>query len=376
MNDPTPAKIPCPDCNRDALCKTCSGTGLIYQCAVCASLEARLAEANAALQCERDARTDHDMTIYGEGGIKDRLAEALKWREAVTDAAVISWTLSPENENDPRRAVADLLAMQSAQALDPAVSREAAEWRDKLAEARRERAQLEVVRCREIVEIRAERDEAVEWIGVVRTALIDAGGKSGDRAVALENLRRVIAERDEALAKVAAIVQTISAIVDHSYCGGVEEYRISWADAEPIRQCFRDATALAHQHSARIPAEEAEKWRECQGYLWTALSMVRHAIEEVGPVGVLPSELATMPDPRTEGEALVAGLQKTLDSIRAGAIEECLGKAIAVFMARGQEIGQRELGPDRRGEWMYLERTVLEALRSLLPPAAEPEKGE
>ena len=77
--------------------------------------------------------------------LEARLAEALKWREAITDAAVVNWTLSAENENDPRRAVADLLAMQSAQALDPAVSKEAAEWRDKLAEAARAREEAEKI---------------------------------------------------------------------------------------------------------------------------------------------------------------------------------------------------------------------------------------
>ena len=35
--------------------------------------------------------------------------EARRWKEAVEDAAVVSWTLSEANENDPRKAINDLL---------------------------------------------------------------------------------------------------------------------------------------------------------------------------------------------------------------------------------------------------------------------------
>ena len=49
------------------------------------------------------------------------------WKDAVIDAAVVSWTLKPEHENDPRAAVNDLLAWTSSVALDPLVSEPAAE---------------------------------------------------------------------------------------------------------------------------------------------------------------------------------------------------------------------------------------------------------
>lgn len=48
----------------------------------------------------------------------------------------------------------------------------------------------------------SERDEAVEWIGVVREELVRAGGAGGDRAVGLANLRAVVAERDALRAQV------------------------------------------------------------------------------------------------------------------------------------------------------------------------------
>lgn len=57
-----------------------------------------------------------------------------KWKDAITDAGVVNWTLSEENANDPQKAIADLLSMQWRQALDPAVSQEAAALRRKAAE--------------------------------------------------------------------------------------------------------------------------------------------------------------------------------------------------------------------------------------------------
>lgn len=57
--------------------------------------------------------------------------EALKWKAAVQNAAVVSWTLSAENENDPTKAVNDLLCWTQQVALDPAVSAEAKSWRDR-----------------------------------------------------------------------------------------------------------------------------------------------------------------------------------------------------------------------------------------------------
>lgn len=62
--------------------------------------------------------------------------EARRWKEAVEDAAVVSWTLSEANENDPRKAINDLLCCAQDMALDPLVSETAKKWQDQLASAR------------------------------------------------------------------------------------------------------------------------------------------------------------------------------------------------------------------------------------------------
>jgi hypothetical protein len=48
------------------------------------------------------------------------------WKDAVIDAAVVDWVYKAEHEDNPRLAVADLLAHASMLALDPRVSSEAA----------------------------------------------------------------------------------------------------------------------------------------------------------------------------------------------------------------------------------------------------------
>ena len=45
-----------------------------------------------------------------------------EWQEALHDALTNVWALSAENQNDPRKAVADLIAAETRIALDPAVS--------------------------------------------------------------------------------------------------------------------------------------------------------------------------------------------------------------------------------------------------------------
>lgn len=55
------------------------------------------------------------------------LAAGLRaWKDAVEDAAVVHWTLNDENANDPRKAVADLIAMVQRMDFDPAISEVAA----------------------------------------------------------------------------------------------------------------------------------------------------------------------------------------------------------------------------------------------------------
>lgn len=51
---------------------------------------------------------------------------ACKWKDAIIDACVVDWVLTAEHENDPRKAVNDLLCWQQKLALDPAVSEDAA----------------------------------------------------------------------------------------------------------------------------------------------------------------------------------------------------------------------------------------------------------
>jgi len=47
------------------------------------------------------------------------------WREAVIDRLVVLWNLTDDNENDPRRALADIERMVAMHALDPDISSEA-----------------------------------------------------------------------------------------------------------------------------------------------------------------------------------------------------------------------------------------------------------
>ena len=68
--------------------------------------------------------------LSGAGAFKVLKADLQRWKDAVIDALVVSYTLNAENENDPRRALNDLAAWAQMVALDPAVSLAAAELRD------------------------------------------------------------------------------------------------------------------------------------------------------------------------------------------------------------------------------------------------------
>jgi hypothetical protein len=50
------------------------------------------------------------------------------WKNAILDAAVVDWVYQAEHENNPRQVVNDLLCWQQKIALDPTISKEAAEW--------------------------------------------------------------------------------------------------------------------------------------------------------------------------------------------------------------------------------------------------------
>jgi hypothetical protein len=49
------------------------------------------------------------------------------WKDAVLDAAIVDWIFTEEHERNPRKAVNDLLVWAGKIALDPAVSKEAAD---------------------------------------------------------------------------------------------------------------------------------------------------------------------------------------------------------------------------------------------------------
>lgn len=74
-----------------------------------------------------------------ENGLRERLAEVERerdeWKNAIIDAAVVDWVYTKEHETNPRKAVGDLLARQAKIALDPAVSKEAHDLRERLAKA-------------------------------------------------------------------------------------------------------------------------------------------------------------------------------------------------------------------------------------------------
>ena len=67
---------------------------------------------------------------------------------------------------------------------------------------RREEIERLEEQLRTFEEIVSKRDEAVRALGVMAEELVLAGGKAGDRVVALANLRVLISERDELKARV------------------------------------------------------------------------------------------------------------------------------------------------------------------------------
>lgn len=62
-------------------------------------------------------------------------ASALRWKDAIIDAAIVHWTLAAGHEDDPRAAVNALLRCAAQQALDPLISGDAQEL---IASVRRE----------------------------------------------------------------------------------------------------------------------------------------------------------------------------------------------------------------------------------------------
>lgn len=66
------------------------------------------------------------------------IAHSCAWKDAIIDACIVDFILTAEHENDPRRAVNDLLWWQQKIALNPAVSEEAAKLHARIAELERQ----------------------------------------------------------------------------------------------------------------------------------------------------------------------------------------------------------------------------------------------
>lgn len=125
-----------------------------------------------------------------------------------------------------------------------------------LAEARAERDRLHdqwYAEAQRLQQAERERAEAVQWIGVVREELVCAGGASGDRAVALANLRALIAARDEARAEVERLADDVRA---HTAVG--EELVGKWRrEKERAVQAERAAAHWQAEHG-RLRARIAD----------------------------------------------------------------------------------------------------------------------
>jgi len=55
------------------------------------------------------------------------VSHSCEWKDAIIDACVVDWIFAKAHETDPRKAVNDLLCWQQRIALDPAVSKDAAD---------------------------------------------------------------------------------------------------------------------------------------------------------------------------------------------------------------------------------------------------------
>lgn len=87
--------------------------------------------------------------------LKAENEELRGWKNAVIDALVINWALADGHDDDPRKALADLIACEISMYNDPAIS-EPADLQRQLDEAKAERALL----AASALELTRERDEA------------------------------------------------------------------------------------------------------------------------------------------------------------------------------------------------------------------------
>jgi vacuolar-type H+-ATPase subunit I/STV1 len=99
-----------------------------------------------------DAAQWHDGQVYvveacDARTLERELAAAKEWKDAVINAAVVGWTYSAADEDDPSGCLSKLLAASAQIALDPQVSSDA----EALIERGRQEMRAEVERLRGIV---------------------------------------------------------------------------------------------------------------------------------------------------------------------------------------------------------------------------------
>lgn len=115
-------------------------------------------------------------------------------------------------------------------------------------EARRERDQAQA----EVTGLRERLDSAVEWMGTVRDELVMAGGRGGDRVVALANLRALVKERDDAQAEVERMVRWLREELDLDVRDSVQKItlgeRDAWSEAMRDYVCVAVAARRAPVH--------------------------------------------------------------------------------------------------------------------------------
>lgn len=70
-----------------------------------------------------------------------------KWRDAITDAAIVQWTYAEADADDPRRLIGAMLAQAHREALDPVVSIEARRLHQRI-----ERCELGLRGARHVIE--------------------------------------------------------------------------------------------------------------------------------------------------------------------------------------------------------------------------------
>jgi predicted nuclease with TOPRIM domain len=112
---------------------------------------------------------DYKQCFESHSDLRQRLDEAQAWKNAVIEAAVVDWTLSTENKDNPRRAINDLLVHRQQIALDPRVSQQAHDMvkRAEKAEQQRDDAQRtldSVIAAKNTIE--QQRDEALALLRV------------------------------------------------------------------------------------------------------------------------------------------------------------------------------------------------------------------